>query len=102
MRASDLKLEAAALGPLVTVYCKLGQPCDALSLIDMLACSPGGLAAEEGATCAAVDALWATGVVPLQQHALRLLQKVNQPGLLRPAVAAQVSARPRCARWRQL
>lgn len=48
---------------------------------------------------AAIDACWATGVVPLQKYALQLYERAHQQGLYKLLMAEQVCARI-CARIR--
>lgn len=61
---------------------------EAANMLEIMLRSGQGV--EDRTFSAAIDACWATGVVPLQQFAQQLYERAQQQGLYKPAVHKQV------------
>lgn len=88
---SVCKPDAATFNCLVCVYCRLGKVREAANMVEIMLRS--GQHVEATTFDAAIDACWATGVVPLQQVGLQLYERANQQGLYQAQVVKQVGGR---------
>lgn len=87
------KPDAATFNCLVCVYCRLGKVREAANIVEIMLRS--GQHVEATTFDAAIDACWATGVVPVQQFGLQLYERANQQGLYQAQVVKQVGGRLR-------
>lgn len=85
---SVCKPDASTFNCLVRVYCRLGKVREATNMLEIMLRS--GQQVELTTFDAAIDACWATGIVPLQQLAQQLYQRAQQQGLFPTHVLKQV------------
>jgi pentatricopeptide repeat protein len=85
---SVCKPDASTFNCLVRVYCRLGKVREATNMLEIMLRS--GQQVELTTFDAAIDACWATGIVPLQQLAQQLHQRAQQQGLFPTHVLKQV------------
>lgn len=95
---SVCKPDASTFNCLVCVYCRLGKVREAANMLEIMLRS--GQHVDVTTFDAAIDACWATGVVPLQHFAQQLLERAQQQGLYQTRVVKQVRhAHPRSLRF---
>jgi hypothetical protein len=70
------------------VYCRLGKVREAANMLEIMLRS--GQHVDLTTFDAAIDACWATGVVPLQQFAQQLYERAVQQGLYQTQIVKQV------------
>jgi pentatricopeptide repeat protein len=88
------KPDASTFNCLVCVYCRLGKHQQAANMLEVML--RGGQHVDLTTFDAAIDACWATGVVPLQKYALQLYERAHQQGLLQVLITEQVSRLAAC------
>jgi pentatricopeptide repeat protein len=88
------KPDASTFNCLVCVYCRLGKHQQAANVLEVML--RGGQHVDLTTFDAAIDACWATGVVPLQKYALELYERARQQGLFQGLITEQVR---RLMRW---
>ncbi|WIA09188.1 hypothetical protein OEZ85_008599 [Tetradesmus obliquus] len=84
------KPDAGTVNCLVCVYCRLGKHQQAVNMLEVML--RGGQHVDLTTYDAAIDACWATGVVPLQKYALQLYGRAHQQGLFQGLVSEQACA----------
>eukprot|EP00878_Enallax_costatus_P004567 GHUV01004808.1.p1 GENE.GHUV01004808.1~~GHUV01004808.1.p1 ORF type:complete len:696 (+),score=237.48 GHUV01004808.1:1024-3111(+) len=82
------KPDATTFNCLVCVYCRLGKHREAINMLEVML--RGGQHVDITTYDAAIDACWATGVVPLQKYALQLYDRAHQQGLFKVLMGEQV------------
>jgi pentatricopeptide repeat protein len=82
------KPDASTFNCLVCVYCRLGKHQQAANMLEVML--RGGQHVDLTTFDAAIDACWATGVVPLQKYALQLYERAHQQGFFKGLITEQV------------